>query len=42
MSAVSVPAPTINSDVSKTMHRVSVIEAIKQTIQLPNKNYVET
>jgi hypothetical protein len=38
MDVVLFPALAINDDVSRTMHRASVIQDVKQTIQLPRKS----
>jgi hypothetical protein len=42
MDVISVPAPAINSDALRAMHRAPVIQTVKQTIQLLIKKYAET
>jgi hypothetical protein len=39
---ILVPALAINSNISKIMHRASVMQMLKQTIQLLSKKYIET
>jgi hypothetical protein len=42
MDVISVPAPAINIDALRAMHRAPVIQTVKQTIQLLIKKYAET
>jgi hypothetical protein len=37
MGTISFPMLAINSDASRTVHHASVIQAVKQTVQLPKK-----
>jgi hypothetical protein len=38
LGVVSFPALAINSDVSRTVHHASVIQMVKQTVQLPRES----
>jgi hypothetical protein len=42
MDAISVPAPAINSNASRTVHRAPVIQTVKQIVQLLSEKYTET
>jgi hypothetical protein len=41
MGVISVPAPAINSDVSRIVHHALVIQTVKQNVQLLRKKYAE-